>query len=77
MTMKIDKKTREQAARILAVQASTPDMQGMPHLTAIHLGVAGRAAVHLAVDAWIASPFGSGNWYADAESMVRTGWSPS
>lgn len=72
---RISKRTREQAALICAVQASTPELQGWFYFTAKLLGLS-RCAPRLAVEAWLATPDGGRGTYACAEALLRTGWSP-
>jgi len=81
---KIDKKTREQAALICAIAASTPAFN--ESYTMVLAAAITREAYDLAYAAWDAAssriPYahdGSANPIVDAEAeaLLRTGWSPS
>jgi hypothetical protein len=74
--MKITKRTREQAALICAIQASTPDLVGYSPTVAQYLD-APDAAAELA---WQARhrhglPIAS-EGYAEAAQLLLEGWSP-
>ncbi len=83
---KIDKKTREQAALICAIGASDPG-DGDQRLSydldiASRLGVRRDSApVLLAMQAWAVIWDRDEKWTqatdAEAEALLRTGWSPS
>jgi hypothetical protein len=82
--MRISKRMREQAARICAISASWGKGNHWYWIIAKEIG-ASKAAVSLAADALVAAqvddeaPTGrlwSRRDDAEAESLLRTGWSP-
>ena len=80
----ISTEDRETAALICAIAASTPDMRDNYSSVCFHAGVdvAGPAA-NLAYDAWfkvhrqLGSDVPPGVRDAEAEALIRSGWSPS
>lgn len=80
--MKISKKTREQAALICAIAASNFDFAESYSAIAIGLWPNGRGrsdAYDLALRAWDEASRLGLPWPcvdAEAESLLRTGWSP-
>ena len=81
--MKISKKTREQAATICAIAASSEYASDAYNLAADAIG-AGLAALALANDAWGRATNGGFGGEGDdlraddaeAEALLRTGWTP-
>ena len=85
--VKVSKRDREMAALICAAMASNPDANGalfgVNYLTeamvAASLG-ASDAALDMAPSAWVAShqwPSLGPDREAEAEALIRCGWSPS
>ena len=82
---KISKRTREQAALVCAIAASTPSFTESYTMVLLCADIT-REAYDLAFEAWDAAscgipylPDGDANPIVDAEAeaMLRTGWSPS
>lgn len=75
--MKISKRTREQAALICAIAAST-DWSQCDGWDGIIEHSGDREAVACAVAAWLdaGSDVALSERWAEAESLLRTGWSP-
>jgi hypothetical protein len=77
--MKISKRTREQAALICAIAALSDERHPIYHTISHDLGLPERAA-DLAINAWTALRDIGFAWTremdGEAESLIRSGWSP-
>jgi hypothetical protein len=70
------KKVREEAALICAIAASTPDLAESYSAVASALGISvARRSFYLALWAWDLCQRGA-DADSEAESLIRTGWTP-
>lgn len=78
--MKIPPRVREEAALICAIAASTPDLHDAYRAVCDALGIdRDGGSMSLALDAWDAArpySWSGGERDAEAEALLRTGWSP-
>lgn len=77
--MRISKRVREQAAMICAIAASTPDLAESYDMVVAHLDADRGPSLDLAMCAWRRvdkAAMDLANIDAEAEAMLRTGWSP-
>ena len=79
MSKRISKRVREEAALLCAIEASNPELAEAYILVALHLGwnASFSDAYDLAIAAWErCSPRPRPDVDAEAEALIRSGWSP-
>jgi hypothetical protein len=82
MSKRYSKRVRERAATICAIAAAMPDFhESYSHICYVVGWEIGYddPAFALAMAAWVhvsGSNYGGPHWDAEAEALIRTGWSP-